>query len=83
MTVFLFQSSSRTTGVISNMYWFRILKKEKKAYLVQIFFFRGQHSESKQQDNSYKLGFQILNYRSTIGVVVTSFIENCFPCDLS
>lgn len=38
MTVFLFQSSSRTTGVISNMYWFRILKKEKKAYLVQIFF---------------------------------------------
>ena len=67
------------------MYWFRILKKEKKAYLVQIFFFffLGDNTESKQQDNSYKLGSQILNYTSTIGVIVTSFIENCFLCDLS
>ena len=65
------------------MYWFRILKKEKKKnYLVQIFF-RGQESESKLQGNSYKLGSQILNYTSTIGVIVTSFIENCFRCDLS
>lgn len=64
------------------MYWFRILKKEKKKnYLVQIFF-RGQESESKLQGNSYKLG-SLLNYASTIGVIVTSFIEICFRCDLS